>query len=182
MSPRRCGRSTASRGPAAGPMIPSRASALLYVQAARRGQDAPLMQWGDLFPGDTYFIDFYDKTAQVLGALRSRARAGDLSSRAAGVWPPLDRTAIPTRPTSSTPSTRRRAGTSPGSGELVLPGLAARSGDRIGEGGGRFRGDHGGRPGSGADAGAAGHPRRAGSPEGLVLPVDVWLGGSARQR
>ncbi len=44
---------------------------LLYLQAARRGQDAPLMQWGDLFPQDLYFIDFYDKTAQVLVALRT---------------------------------------------------------------------------------------------------------------
>lgn len=42
----------------------------LYVDAARAGRDAPLMQWGDLFPEDLYFISFYDKTAQVLAALR----------------------------------------------------------------------------------------------------------------
>jgi len=42
----------------------------LYLDAARAGRDAPLMQWGDLFPEDLYFISFYDKTAQVLVALR----------------------------------------------------------------------------------------------------------------
>jgi len=42
----------------------------LYLTAARAGRDAPLMQWGDLFPEDLYFISFYDKAAQVLVALR----------------------------------------------------------------------------------------------------------------
>ena len=42
----------------------------LYLNAARAGRDAPLMQWGDLIPEDLYFISFYDKTAQVLVALR----------------------------------------------------------------------------------------------------------------
>ena len=42
----------------------------LYLATARQGRDAPLMQWGDLFPDDLYFICYYDKTAQVLAALR----------------------------------------------------------------------------------------------------------------
>ncbi|HXI21235.1 MAG TPA: M1 family aminopeptidase, partial [Gemmatimonadales bacterium] len=42
----------------------------LYLQAARAGADAPLSLWGDLFPPDLYFICYYDKTAQVLAALR----------------------------------------------------------------------------------------------------------------
>ena len=42
----------------------------LYLEATRAGHDAPLMTWGDLFPSELYFIDYYDKTAQVLGALR----------------------------------------------------------------------------------------------------------------
>ncbi|MBX6333638.1 MAG: M1 family metallopeptidase [Gemmatimonadaceae bacterium] len=43
----------------------------LYLEAARAGHDAPLMQLGDLFPQDLYFIMYYDKTAQVLAALRA---------------------------------------------------------------------------------------------------------------
>ncbi|HET8649955.1 MAG TPA: M1 family metallopeptidase, partial [Gemmatimonadales bacterium] len=43
----------------------------LYLSAARAGQDAPLMQWGDLFPSELYNTLYYDKTAQVLAALRS---------------------------------------------------------------------------------------------------------------
>jgi len=42
-----------------------------YVGTARAGHDAPLMQWGDLFPEDLYFISNYNKTAQVLVALRA---------------------------------------------------------------------------------------------------------------
>jgi hypothetical protein len=42
----------------------------LYLKAARAGRDAALMQWGDLMPEDLYFISYYDKTAQVLVALR----------------------------------------------------------------------------------------------------------------
>ncbi len=42
----------------------------LYVAAARRGEDLGLMRDGDLFPQDLYFIMYYDKTAQVLAALR----------------------------------------------------------------------------------------------------------------
>jgi hypothetical protein len=43
---------------------------MLYLRAARDGNDMPLMWPGDLYPQDLYFIMFYDKTAQVLAALR----------------------------------------------------------------------------------------------------------------
>jgi hypothetical protein len=43
----------------------------LYLKAARAGHDLPLMWPGDLYPGDLYFIMFYDKTAQALAALRA---------------------------------------------------------------------------------------------------------------
>jgi hypothetical protein len=43
----------------------------LYLEAARAGHDQALMQLGDLFPQDLYFVMYYDKTAQVLAALRS---------------------------------------------------------------------------------------------------------------
>ena len=42
----------------------------LYVRTARQGREAPLMRWGDLYPGDTYNM-YYNKTAQVLAALRA---------------------------------------------------------------------------------------------------------------
>ena len=42
----------------------------LYLRAARAGHDLPLMWPGDLYPGELYFIMFYDKTAQALVALR----------------------------------------------------------------------------------------------------------------
>ncbi len=42
----------------------------LYLAAARLGRDATLMWPGDLYPQDLYFIMYYDKTAQVLVALR----------------------------------------------------------------------------------------------------------------
>jgi Peptidase family M1 domain len=42
----------------------------LYVAAARRGDDQSLMLAGDDFPQSLYFIMYYDKTAQVLAALR----------------------------------------------------------------------------------------------------------------
>ena len=41
-----------------------------YTRAARNGNDAALMTWSDLFPLNLYFIDNYNKTAQVLVALR----------------------------------------------------------------------------------------------------------------
>jgi hypothetical protein len=44
---------------------------LLYVQSARAGGDAPLMLPGDEYPQSLYFIMYYDKTAQVLAALRA---------------------------------------------------------------------------------------------------------------
>jgi hypothetical protein len=43
---------------------------LLYTHVAIAGQDQPLMTRGDLFPADLYNIIVYDKTAQVLAALR----------------------------------------------------------------------------------------------------------------
>jgi hypothetical protein len=43
---------------------------LLYTRVARAGHDQSLMQNGDLFPSAFYNIIFYDKTAQVLAALR----------------------------------------------------------------------------------------------------------------
>ena len=43
---------------------------LLYTQVAIAGRDMPLMTRGDLFPSDLYNIIVYDKTAQVLAALR----------------------------------------------------------------------------------------------------------------
>ena len=43
---------------------------LLYTRLAAAGQDQVLMTPGDLFPSDLYNIIFYDKTAQVLVALR----------------------------------------------------------------------------------------------------------------
>ncbi len=42
----------------------------LYLAEARAGRDMPLMWPGDLYPQDLYFIMYYDKTAQVLAALR----------------------------------------------------------------------------------------------------------------
>jgi Peptidase family M1 domain len=42
----------------------------LYLEAARAGHDMTLMWHGDLYPQDLYFVMFYDKTAQVLAALR----------------------------------------------------------------------------------------------------------------
>jgi hypothetical protein len=42
----------------------------LYLGALRQGLDEPLMRWGDLSSSDLYFITYYDKTAQVLAALR----------------------------------------------------------------------------------------------------------------
>lgn len=42
----------------------------LYLDAARAGHDMTLMWPGDLYPQDLYFIMYYDKTAQVLAALR----------------------------------------------------------------------------------------------------------------
>ncbi|MGH7634412.1 MAG: M1 family aminopeptidase, partial [Gemmatimonadaceae bacterium] len=44
---------------------------MLYLAPARAGHDEPLMRWGDLMPEDQYFIMYYDKTAQVLQALRA---------------------------------------------------------------------------------------------------------------
>ncbi|MEO6778792.1 MAG: M1 family metallopeptidase [Gemmatimonadaceae bacterium] len=43
---------------------------LLYTRVAADGMDQPLMTRGDLFPSDVYNILYYDKTAQVLAALR----------------------------------------------------------------------------------------------------------------
>lgn len=42
----------------------------LYLHAARAGDDMALMRAGDRFPQALYFIMYYDKTAQVLAALR----------------------------------------------------------------------------------------------------------------
>lgn len=42
----------------------------LYLKSVRAGQDAPLMLPGDEYPQSLYFIMYYDKTAQVLAALR----------------------------------------------------------------------------------------------------------------
>jgi hypothetical protein len=42
----------------------------LYLGAARAGNDMTLMWDGDLYPREFYFVMFYDKTAQVLAALR----------------------------------------------------------------------------------------------------------------
>ena len=42
----------------------------LYLGAARAGNDMTLMWPGDLYPRELYFVMFYDKTAQVLAALR----------------------------------------------------------------------------------------------------------------
>ncbi len=42
----------------------------IYLQRVAAGQDMPLMMTGDLFPADLYNNTFYDKTAQVMAALR----------------------------------------------------------------------------------------------------------------
>jgi hypothetical protein len=42
-----------------------------YVRPARGGGDVALMTWSDLFPPDYYFISNYNKTANVLVALRA---------------------------------------------------------------------------------------------------------------
>jgi hypothetical protein len=42
----------------------------LYLGAAKAGHDMTLMWPGDLYPQELYFVMFYDKTAQVLAALR----------------------------------------------------------------------------------------------------------------
>jgi len=42
----------------------------LYLRAARAGIDETLMWPGDLYPPELYFIMYYDKTAQILAALR----------------------------------------------------------------------------------------------------------------
>ncbi len=41
-----------------------------YIRTARRGFDASLMTWSDLFPLNLYFISNYNKTSAVLAALR----------------------------------------------------------------------------------------------------------------
>ena len=43
----------------------------LYLAEARAGREGTLMRHGDRFPGDLYFVMYYDKTAQVLAALRA---------------------------------------------------------------------------------------------------------------
>ena len=43
----------------------------LYLQSVRNGGDAPLMLPGDEFPENLYLVIYYDKTAQVLTALRA---------------------------------------------------------------------------------------------------------------
>jgi hypothetical protein len=43
---------------------------LLYTKLAAAGHDQELMTWGDNFPLDYYNVIYYDKTAQVLAALR----------------------------------------------------------------------------------------------------------------
>ncbi|MEO8946037.1 MAG: M1 family metallopeptidase [Gemmatimonadaceae bacterium] len=43
---------------------------LLYTTLAASGHDQVLMTWGDNFPLDYYNVIYYDKTAQVLAALR----------------------------------------------------------------------------------------------------------------
>jgi len=45
----------------------------LYLRTVRAGQDTPLMTpgGGDAYPEDLYFVMYYDKTAQVLAALRA---------------------------------------------------------------------------------------------------------------
>ncbi|MEO8880086.1 MAG: M1 family metallopeptidase [Gemmatimonadaceae bacterium] len=42
----------------------------LYIRRALAGQDQILMTPGDLFPSDLYNVMYYDKTAQILSALR----------------------------------------------------------------------------------------------------------------
>jgi aminopeptidase N len=42
-----------------------------YLRAARGGQEAPLMLSGDEYPSGLYFVMYYNKTAQVLAALRA---------------------------------------------------------------------------------------------------------------
>ncbi len=42
----------------------------LYIKRARAGEDQILMTPGDLFPSDLYNVMYYDKTAQILSALR----------------------------------------------------------------------------------------------------------------
>jgi aminopeptidase N len=42
----------------------------IYVRLAQSGRDEALMTPGDLFPSDVYSLIYYDKTAQVLSALR----------------------------------------------------------------------------------------------------------------
>jgi peptidase M1-like protein len=43
----------------------------IYLKLARAGREAPLMLPGDQFPQDVYLTIYYDKTAQVLSALRA---------------------------------------------------------------------------------------------------------------
>jgi hypothetical protein len=42
-----------------------------YLRAARAGQEAPLMLHGDEYPAGLYYVMQYNKTAQVLAALRT---------------------------------------------------------------------------------------------------------------
>jgi peptidase M1-like protein len=42
-----------------------------YLRVARGGQEAPLMLSGDEYPPGLYFVMYYNKTAQVLAALRA---------------------------------------------------------------------------------------------------------------
>jgi hypothetical protein len=43
----------------------------LYLRTVLRGEDEQLMLPGDLFPDNTYLVVYYDKTAQILAALRA---------------------------------------------------------------------------------------------------------------
>lgn len=46
-----------------------------YTRAARAGEDLPLMLPGDEYPAASYFTMYYNKTAQILAALRGLAGA-----------------------------------------------------------------------------------------------------------
>ncbi len=52
-----------------------------YLQSAREGHDMPLSLPGDEFPEDLYLVTYYNKTAQVLAALRGVIGPRSISSR-----------------------------------------------------------------------------------------------------
>ena len=87
-----------------------------YIRAVKNGNDAALMTWSDLFPLNLYFISNYNKTAQVLVALRGVLGDSTFHRALHRVRPSLDGTASRSRRLLQHLRRTCRAATFPGSG------------------------------------------------------------------